>query len=100
MSSAVVDVARVSVTAYEGGALEWTNGSVKFRSRRDGPEALRAVDLLLASLAMCVAGTVRAFAKGHDIRGLERVLVDVIGTEVGPPSRLASASIAISLEVE
>jgi uncharacterized OsmC-like protein len=93
-----VDVARVSVTAHEDSAFEWTNGSVNLRSRRGGAEALRAMDLLLASLAMCVAGTVRAFAKSHDIPGLEWVLVDVTGTEVGPPSRLASASIAISLE--
>jgi uncharacterized OsmC-like protein len=90
-------VARVSVTALEDGAFEWTNGTARVRAPRDGPEAVRAMDLPLASLGMCVAGTIRAFARSHGIEGLESVNADVLGEEVGPSSRLWAAGIAISL---
>jgi uncharacterized OsmC-like protein len=65
---------------------------------REGDQGVRAVDLLLASLAMCVTGTVRAYAEHHGIDGLTSVSVDVTGEEVGAPTRVATATIAIHLE--
>jgi uncharacterized OsmC-like protein len=47
---------------------------------------------------MCVAGTVRAYAEHHEVDGLVGVRVDVIGEEVGQPTRLATATIAIRLD--
>jgi uncharacterized OsmC-like protein len=87
----------VSVRALEDGAFEWSNSTAHQRLRRDGPEAIRAVDLLLASLGMCVSGTIRAYAAHHAIESLESVDVELLGEEVGPPSRLESATITISL---
>jgi len=68
------------------------------QSSREGEQGVRAVDLLLASLAMCVAGTVRAYAEHHGVDGLESVTVDVTGEEVGAPTRLATATLAIRLD--
>ena len=53
----------VTATSSEPGRFEFTNGAVAVQSSRDGDQGVRAVDLLLASLAMCVAGTVRAYAR-------------------------------------
>ena len=88
----------VSATSSARGHFEFTNGGLTVQSSRDGDQGVRAVDLLLASLAMCVAGTVRAYAEHHGVDGLVAVSVDVIGEEVGPPTRLASATIAIRLD--
>ena len=52
------------------GLFEFTNGAVTRASSREGERGVRAVDLLLASLAMCVAGTVRAYAEHHGVDGL------------------------------
>jgi putative redox protein len=90
----------VSATSNERGLFEFTNGAVRVQSSRDGDQGVRAVDLLLASLAMCVAGTVRAYAEHHGVDGLASVSVDVTGEEVGPPTRLATATIAIRLDGE
>jgi uncharacterized OsmC-like protein len=88
---------RVSVSSLEDGAFEWTNSAAHGRLRRDGPEAVHAVDLLLASLGMCVAGTIHAFADNHGINALESVSVDVVGTEATSPSRLTNATLKIRL---
>lgn len=88
----------VSATSSERGLFEFTNGAVRVQSSREGDQGVRAVDLLLAALAMCVAGTVRAYAEHHGIDGLASVTVDVTGEEVGPPTRLATATIAIRLD--
>jgi uncharacterized OsmC-like protein len=90
----------VSVTSNERGLFEFTNGAVRVQSSRDGDQGVRAVDLLLAALAMCVAGTVRAYAEHHGIDGLVGVTVDVTGEEVGPPTRLATATLALRLDGE
>lgn len=90
----------VSATSSERGRFEFTNGAVRVQSSRDGDQGVRAVDLLLASLAMCVAGTVRAYAEHHGVDGLASVTVDVTGEEVGPPTRLATATLAIRLDGE
>jgi uncharacterized OsmC-like protein len=90
----------VSVTSSERGLFEFTNRAVRVQSSRDGDQGVRAVDLLLASLAMCVAGTVRAYAEHHGVDGLARVTVDVTGEEVGPPTRLAKAILALRLDGE
>jgi uncharacterized OsmC-like protein len=99
-SDPVVAVQRrtVSATSRESGRFEFTNGAVTVQSSREGDHGVRAVDLLLASLAMCVAGTVRAYAEHHGVDGLVSVHVDVTGEEVGPPTRLATATLAIRLE--
>jgi uncharacterized OsmC-like protein len=99
-SPVVVDRRTVSATSRERGRFEFTNGAVTVESSRDGDHGVRAVDLLLAALAMCVAGTVRAYAEHHGIDGLESVRVDVTGEEVGPPTRLATATLTIGLEGE
>jgi putative redox protein len=88
----------VSATSSALGRFEFTNGAVTVQSSRDGAHGVRAVDLLLASLAMCVAGTVRAFAANHGVENLTNVRVDVTGEEVESPTRLATATIAIHLE--
>lgn len=88
----------VSVTSSERGLFEFTNGAVRVRSRREGDQGVRAVDLLLASLAMCVAGTVRAYAEHHGVDGLFEVTAVATGEEVGPPARLAKATIALRLD--
>jgi uncharacterized OsmC-like protein len=88
----------VSATSSERGRFEFTNGAVTVQSSRDGDHGVRAVDLLLASLAMCVAGTVRAYAEHHGVDGLASVSVDVTGEEVGSPTRLATATLAIRLD--
>jgi uncharacterized OsmC-like protein len=88
----------VTATSSEPGRFEFTNGAVAVQSSRDGDQGVRAVDLLLASLAMCVAGTVRAYAQHHGVDGLESVSVEVTGEEVGSPTRLATATLAIHLE--
>jgi uncharacterized OsmC-like protein len=93
-----LDRRTVSVTTKDRGLFEFTNGALVVQSSRDGDRGVRAVDLLLASLAMCVAGTVRAYAESHDIVGLDRVSVDVTGEEVGAPTRLATATIALRLD--
>ena len=90
----------VSVTSSERGLFEFTNGAVQVQSSRDGDQGVRAVDLLLASLAMCVAGTVRAYAEHHGVDGLAQVTVDVTGEEVGPPTRLATATHTVRLDGE
>jgi len=90
----------VSVTSSERGLFEFTNGAVQVQSSRDGDQGVRAVDLLLASLAMCVAGTVRAYAEHHGVDGLAQVTVDVTGEEVGPPTRLATATLTVRLDGE
>ena len=90
----------VSVTSSERGLFEFTNGAVRVQSSRDGDQGVRAVDLLLASLAMCVAGTVRAYAEHHGVDGLAQVTVDVTGEEVGPPTRLATATLTVRLDGE
>jgi putative redox protein len=99
-SDQLVAVQRRSVTATstEPGRFEFTNGAVTVQSSREGEYGVRAVDLLLASLAMCVAGTVRAYAENHGVEGLRSVAVDVTGEEVGAPTRLATATLAIRLE--
>jgi len=98
MSKTTIDLTRrVSVSSLEDGAFEWTNNAAHGRLRRDGPEAVRAVDLLLASLGMCVAGTIKAYANAHGIEGLESVSVGVTGQEAISPSRLASATVEIAL---
>jgi putative redox protein len=101
-SNPAVEVQRrtVSATSREQGRFEFTNGAVTVQSSREGDRGVRAVDLLLAALAMCVAGTVRAYAEHHGVEGLESVSVDVTGEEVGPPTRLATATIAIRLDGE
>jgi uncharacterized OsmC-like protein len=88
----------VSATSSARGLFEFTNGALTVQSSRDGDQGVRAVDLLLGSLAMCIAGTVRAYAEHHGIVGLVSVSVDATGEEVGPPTRLATATIAIRLE--
>ena len=88
----------VSVTSSERGLFEFTNGAVRVQSSRDGDQGVRAVDLLLASLAMCVAGTVRAYAEHHGVDGLTSVTVDVTGEEVGSPTRLATATLSRHLD--
>ena len=90
----------VSVTSSERGLFEFTNGAVRVQSSRDGDQGVRAVDLLLASLAMCVAGTVRAYAEHHGVDGLTSVTVDVTGEEVGSPTRLATATLSLHLDGE
>jgi uncharacterized OsmC-like protein len=90
----------VSATSSARGLFEFTNGAVTVQSSRDGDHGVHAVDLLLAALAMCVAGTVRAYAEHHAVTGLAQVRVDVTGEEVGPPTRLATATVAIGLEGE
>ena len=90
----------VSATSRGAGHFEFTNGALTVQSSRNGDHGVRAVDLLLASLAMCVAGTVSAYAEHHGIEGLVSVSVDATGHEVGPPTRLATATIAIRLEGE
>ena len=90
----------VSVTSSERGLFEFTNGAVRVQSSRDGDQGVRAVDLLLASLAMCVAGTVRAYAEHHGGDGLTSVTVDVTGEEVGSPTRLATATLSLHLDGE
>ena len=90
----------VSVTSSERGLFEFTNGAVQVQSSRDGDQGVRAVDLLLASLAMCVAGTVRAYAEHHGVDGLTSVTVDVTGEEVGSPTRLATATLSLHLDGE
>jgi uncharacterized OsmC-like protein len=60
----------VSATSSARGLVEFTNGALTVQSSRDGDQGVRAVDLLLASLAMCVAGTVRAYAEDHGVDGL------------------------------
>jgi len=90
----------VSVTSSERGLFEFTNGAVRVQSSRDGDQGVRAVDLLLASLAMCVAGTVRAYAEPHGVDGLTSVTVDVTGEEVGSPTRLATATLSLHLDGE
>lgn len=89
---------RVSVALGEDGSVEWTNGTAHWRMRRDGPEAVRAVDLVLAALGACVAGTIRSYAESHGIDGLSGVRVEVLGSEVRSPSRLASAALEVTLE--
>jgi uncharacterized OsmC-like protein len=96
--SVAQDRRTVSVTSSERGLFEFTNGAVRVLSSRDGDQGVRAVDLLLASLAMCVAGTVRAYAEHHGINGLANVSVDVTGEENGPPTRLATAILALRLD--
>jgi uncharacterized OsmC-like protein len=96
----VQDRRTVSATSSERGLFEFTNGAVRVQSSRDGEHGVRAVDLLLASLAMCVAGTVRAYAEHHGINGLANVSVDVTGEETGPPTRLATATLALRLDGE
>ena len=90
----------VSVTSSERGLFEFTNGAVRVQSSRDGDQGVRAVDLLLASLAMCVAGTVRAYSEHHGVDGLTSVTVDVTGEEVGSPTRLATATLSLHLDGE
>ncbi|MGB8196404.1 MAG: OsmC family protein [Acidimicrobiales bacterium] len=90
----------VSATSSERGRFEFTNGAVRVQSSREGDRGVRAVDLLLASLAMCVAGTVRAYAENHGVEGLDVVSVEVTGEEVAAPTRLATANITIRLEGE
>jgi uncharacterized OsmC-like protein len=90
----------VSVTSSERSLFEFTNGAVRVQSSRDGDQGVRAVDLLLASLAMCVAGTVRAYAEHHGVDGLTSVTVDVTGEEVGSPTRLATATLSLHLDGE
>lgn len=87
----------VSATSRERGRFEFTNGAVTVQSSRDGEQGVRAVDLLLASLAMCVAGTVRGFAESHGIEGLRNVRVNATGEEVSSPTRLATATLSIEL---
>jgi uncharacterized OsmC-like protein len=94
----VVERRTVSATSKEPGRFEFTNGAVTVQSSRNGEHGVRAVDLLLASLAMCVAGTVRAYAEHHGVDGLTGVTVDATGEEVGSPTRLATATLAIHLE--
>lgn len=100
MSEPIVSLSRrsVSVSSRSGGLFEFTNGSVRVQARREGAEEVRAVDLLLASLGMCIAGTIRAYASGHGIDGLESATVEVRGEEVGPPTRLARAEVTIRLD--
>jgi uncharacterized OsmC-like protein len=88
----------VSVTTNERGLFEFTNGAITVQSSRDGDRGVRAVDLLLASLAMCVAGTVRAYAEHHGVDGLVGVIVEATGEEVGAPTRLATATLALRLD--
>jgi uncharacterized OsmC-like protein len=88
----------VSATSRERGLFEFTNGAVRVQSSREGDHGVRAVDLLLAALAMCVAGTVRAYAEHHGVESLISVSVDVTGEEVAAPTRVATATIAIRLE--
>jgi uncharacterized OsmC-like protein len=90
----------VSATSRERGLFEFTNGAVRVQSSREGDHGVRATDLLLAALAMCVAGTVRAYAEHHGVDGLTSVTVDVTGEEVGAPTRVATATLAIRLEGE
>ena len=98
--SVAVQRRTVSATSRARGLFEFTNGALTVRSSREGDRGVRAVDLLLASVAMCVAGTVRAYAEHHGVDGLLSVSVDATGEEVGPPSRLAMATIEIRLDGE
>jgi uncharacterized OsmC-like protein len=88
----------VSVSSRAGGVFEFTNGAVRVQATRDGDQGVRAVDLLLGALAMCVAGTVRSYANSHGVEGLDSVTVEVHGEEVGPPTRLATATLSIRLD--
>jgi uncharacterized OsmC-like protein len=99
-SAVVTNRRTVRATSSELGQFEFTNGAVSVTSSRDGDQGVRAVDLLLASLAMCVAGTVRSYAHHHGVDGLAGVTVEVTGEEVASPTRLASATLSIQLEGE
>jgi uncharacterized OsmC-like protein len=90
----------VSATSSAPGLFEFTNGALTVQSSREGEHGVRAVDLLLASLAMCVAGTVRSYAEHHGVDTLVSVRVDATGEEVGPPTRLATATLVIRLDGE
>ncbi len=90
----------VRATSAEIGLFEFTNGALTVTSSREGEFGVRAVDLLLASLAMCVAGTVRAYAEHHGIEGLVSVSVNATGEEVGAPTRVATATLELRLEGE
>jgi uncharacterized OsmC-like protein len=58
------------------------------------------VDLLLASLGICVADAIRDYAESHGVEGLKCVFIEVFGHEAISPSRLATATVEIAVEGE
>ncbi|KAF0815137.1 hypothetical protein IGB42_00214 [Andreprevotia sp. IGB-42] len=63
----------------------------------DADDAFRAGELLLGALGACTAGTVSAYARNHGITALQDVIIEVIGEEVGSPSRIAGIEIVLTL---
>lgn len=95
-TSSAGEARRVSVTGGADGTFRVSNGATSWDQRRDGPDGVRAVDLVLSALAICVAGTIRASAAVRGIDGLEEVHVTVRAIEAGAPARLESVNVSVS----
>ena len=63
-------------------------------------DGFRSVELLLAGLGACTAGTVRTYAVNHGVKGFESVDVTVRSTEAAAPERVGRIEVELSLRGE
>lgn len=60
-------------------------------------DGFRSVELLLAGLGACTAGTVRTYAVNHNIAGFTGVDVSVRSAEASAPERVGEIEVALQL---
>lgn len=88
----------VQVRDQGAGAFEVDLGSVQLIvGPRDDSERPRATDLLAASLGVCTAGTIRAFAEASGMTAFEGVDVSVEASSATKPQRVDSLTVVVVL---
>lgn len=88
----------VAVRDHGAGEFEVELGSVKLAvGPRDADDRPRATDLLAASLAVCTAGTIRAFAEASGMTGFEGVDVTVETSTAAKPQRVDRLELSVVL---
>ncbi len=60
-------------------------------------DGFRSVELLLAGLGACTAGTLRTYAVNHEVKGFEGVDVTVRSEEAAAPERVGKIEVTLHL---